>query len=187
MKKIVMSILQTLLFVSFSIITFSQDDTGYGQEAYVKTNIAFSKFKLLGVSSRQYAKCLESINYHEPGKKLKFMVIEQIDFADDGRNYDLVAHDGILTSSIAFSYSAGSDIIPQGTYQNTLSHDSFVFDESFSHQAQINAAATSARGCRFKWVSCSQMTNPSQQFLCNWAGWPYGSLVLTGCFTGFEW
>ncbi len=183
MKKVLNSGLLVLMLISVFTFGYSQGDGVSEEENYVKRNIALTKFKVLGVNVKQYAKCLESVNYLDADKKLKFTMIERTDFGDDGRNYDLVANDGILTSTTLFTYDADTEVVQAGAYKIGASHDSFVIDDSFAHQAEIGSGGKFKIiiGCKFKWVTCSQMTNPGNQYLCNWAGWPYGSFQVTEC------
>lgn len=186
MKKILNSGILVVLFTNIFTFAYSQGESAVDDENYVKSNIAVTKFKLLGVNARQYVKCIETVNFFEADKKLRFLVIDNISFADNGLKYDLVADDGILTSTEVFTYAAGTRAIPTGMYQNTSGHDSFVFDESFAHYEKTGSFNKLIIGCKFKWVPCSQMTNPAQQFLCNWAGWPRGSFTISECEVKWE-
>lgn len=181
MKKYLLFGLGAILLSGLSIISFSQDGSGDDLETYVKANIAISKFKILGVNQKQYAKCLETENYLEPEKKLKFLIIDKTSFADDGNGYDLTAGDGILTSNELFSYTGNSYVL-QGSYKESPDHDAILADEQFAHHASKGLAEKLkiTIGCKLKWVTCNEMSY-WQAVACNAMGWPHGGFRLTEC------
>lgn len=181
MKKYFLFGLGAILFASLSFQAFSQNDIGDDMESYWKKNIAISKFKILGVNQKQYAKCLETENYFEPDKNLKFLLLDKTSFADDGQGYDLKAGDGILTSNQLFAYTSNSYVL-QGSYQASPDHDAILADEQFAHQTN-NGLAEKFKiifSCKFKWVPCSEMSY-WQAIACNAMGWPHGSFRITEC------
>lgn len=181
MKKYFLFGLCAILLTSLSFQAYSQNDSGDDMESYWKKNIAISKFKILGVNQKQYAKCLETENYFEPDKKLKFLIIDKTSFADDGQGYDLNAGDGILTSNQLFSYT-GNGYVLQGSYQESPDHNSILADEHFEYHnnASLAEKLKIIIGCKFKWVPCSQMSY-WQAVACNAMGWPHGSFRITEC------
>ena len=185
MKSFIKTSLTAVLFLSLLTPSFSQDDTSDGNEEYVKTNVAVTKFRILGVTRTQYAKCLETENYLEPDKKLKVVVIGKNTFADNGSGYDLQEGDGILTSTEIFNYEKTSPVLV-GTYRETEDYSSIIADEGFAFFGSVNRQVKVKLGCKVKWVPCNQMTHPGQAWLCNWAGWPYGSFVIVDCEFGLE-
>lgn len=183
MKKYFLFGLGAMLLVGLSLISYSQDGSGDDLETYVKTNIAVSKFKILGVTQKQFAKCLETENYSEPDKKLRLVVIDKATFADDGKGYDLVAGDGILTSNELYFYK-GVSYTP-GTYHNSPDHEAVVADEIFGFHNRVNTGEKWKISCKFRWVPCREMSYP-QSMLCEVMGWPYGGFRLTECEITWE-
>src|SRR5687768_6901710 len=117
MRKLFKLHLAAILFASMTIPAFAQDDVD-DFEQYAKTNIAVTKFRYLGVTQKQYVKCVETENFLDPEKNLKFLTIEKAVYADDGHGYDLIANDGILTSNQLSTYT-GTPYITPGTYKES--------------------------------------------------------------------
>ena len=193
MKNFFKFALLIIFLVLISEKSFSQVISPPDEEAYCKANIAFTDFQLLGVTSTQHAKCVRAVNYLEPGKTGKRVTINGIDFVDDGRNYDLVANDGILTSTVLSKYSSDAMPLPVGIYQD-IKNKITVFDDSFAHVSKINEPVT-AKGigidklilhCTFVWVSCNTWP-PEIRSLCFSTSWPFmGYLTLTQCEVGWS-
>jgi hypothetical protein len=154
--------------------------------SYFKTNVAISKFRILGINQKQYAKCVETENFLEPEKRLKFLVIDKTSFADDGQGYDLKADDGVLTSNQLFNYTENR-FVAVNSYQESPDYNSILADEHFafydngSHSGKFKIII----GCKFKWVPCSQMSY-FQAIACNAVGWPWGSFMITECEVKIE-
>lgn len=170
-----------LSFISYQSHSQSEDTQDY--ETYSKANIALTSFKILGINNNQFAKCVESINYLEPSKKHKLVIIEGVQFLDDGNNYDLLANDGIMTSIVLFSYSEEATIIPATEYQK-LKKDYIFYDSAFLYKATVNnTPQTEGWGisCKLKWVKCSAWPPPYQS-ICRQFSWPFnGGFELTEC------
>ena len=181
MKKIAKLSLWALLFINICMAAQSQDLTNYGGETYVKRNIALTKFKVLGVNSKQYAKCAESVNFLETEKKLRYTVIDRVEFADDGANYDLVANDGIMTSRTLFTYSEGTAAVDAGRY-TTPQNEVFVYDTQFAYSGTGRAGGPSLGiTCDLRWRECSSWPS-NLQSICREFSWPFtGYLEATNC------
>ena len=168
-----------LLCISLFSTVSAQDDI-VDEGSYFKANVAVTKFRVLGINEKQYARCLETENFLEADKKLKFLVIDKTSFADDGQGYDLKADDGILTSNQLFNYTNNRFVTPN-TYQESPDYNSILADELFRHHEDGNAGKFKIIiGCKFKWVPCSQM-NYWQALACNAMAPPYGSFVVSEC------
>jgi hypothetical protein len=181
-----------LLVISFELISEKSFSQVIGppenEENYCKTNIAFKDFQLLGVTSTQYAKCVKAVNYLEPGKTGKRVSINGTDFVDDGLNYDRVANDGILTSTVLSRYSSDMMPLPVGIYQD-IKNETAVFDNSFAHVSKINES-TVGKGagmnlfkikCTFDWVSCNSWPENIRS-ICYSASWPFtGYFAISKC------
>lgn len=181
-----LSIKGALFFVilsSFSYSSYSQTDDTQDWETYSRTNIAFTNFKMLGVNKNQFAKCVESVNYLDATKRHKLVIIEGVQFADDGNINDLIANDGILTSAVLTNYSIGVPTIPVGEYRK-IKNDMLVYDAAFSHFGKnSNSPQTEGWGisCKLKWVKCSSWPVPLQS-ICRDLSWPFnGGFELTEC------
>ena len=184
-----------LLIISFGLISkksFSQAISPQDEESYCKANIAFTDFQLLGVTSTQHAKCVRAVNYLEPGKTGKRVTINGTDFVDDGLNYDLVANDGILTSTVLTKYSSDVMPLPVGIYQD-IKNKTAVFDNSFAHISKLNESGASKGvemdkfkiSCTFVWVSCNTWP-PEIRSLCFSTSWPFhGYFTVTQCEVGW--
>ncbi len=166
--------------------TFSQDDQLGEFEAYGKANIAFTNFKLLGVSNTEFAKCVESINFLDASKTLRVVMIEGVGYADDGINYDLVANDGILTSTVLFKYTKDSPIVDIGEYRMSK-NNATIFDVAFRHKDLIDSQMKSlgfSISCKFIYVPCSSWP-PQIQKLCRQLSWPFtGGFNVLECTIG---
>ena len=177
-------------FILMNIIsyqTFSQDDQSGEFEAYGKANIAFTNFKLLGVSNTEFAKCVESINYLDPSKTLRFAKINGVVFADDGNNYDLVANDGILTSMVLFKYTLDTPIVDIGVYR-LIKNNTTIYDVDFKHKVLADSQGRFGISitCKFVYVPCSAWPPPIQK-LCRQLSWPFiGSYEVTECSVTIE-
>src|SRR5687768_14847262 len=176
MRK-VLNLLACLLLLSTTITSFAQDDVA-DYEEYAKTNIAVTKFRMLGVTQKQYVKCVETENFLEPEKKLKFLMIEKAIYADNGQGYDLVADDGILTSNQLSNYT-GSEYISPGSYKETPYFNEIVADELFAFRTTL--AEKFSIKCKVKWVKCSDLPEGPQKTVCFLAGWPFGGFTLIEC------
>lgn len=179
MKKSIIMFFGGLLYMSLFSFVHAQDDiTDEGN--YFKSNVAVTKFRILGINDKQYAKCVETENFLDPDKKLRFLVIGKTSFADDGQGYDLVAGDGILTSNQVFNYTNNRFVTPN-TYQESPDYNSILADELFRHHEDGTAGKFKIIiSCKFKWVPCSQMSY-WQAMACNAMAPPYGSFVVTEC------
>ncbi len=184
-----------LLAISFQLIlekSFSQVIGAENEENYCKTNIAYIDFQLLGVSSTQYAKCVKAVNYLEPGKTGKRVSINGTDFVDDGLNYDRVANDGILTSTVLSRYSSDVVPLPPGIYQD-IKNKTTVFDNDFAYVSKLNESGA-GKGietnrfklvCTFVWVSCNTWPENIRS-LCFSTSWPFnGYFAVTQCEIGW--
>ena len=180
-----------LLVISFELIagkSYSQVISPPDEENYCKANIAFQDFQLLGVTSTQYAKCVKLVNYLEPDRIGKRVAINGTDFLDDGLNYDLVANDGILTSTRLSNYSSDQMPLPVGIYQD-IKNKTAVIDDNFAHVSKISeSSAGKGEGmnlvkikCIFDWVSCNTWP-PNLRSLCFSTSWPFtGYFAITKC------
>jgi len=185
-----------LLIISFGLISeksFSQVISPQDEESYCKANIAFTDFQVLGVTSTQHAKCVRAINYLEPGKTGKRVTINGTDFVDDGLNYDLVANDGILTSTVLSRYPSDIMPLPVGVYQD-IKNKTTVFDNSFAHVGKLNEPGTGKEiepdrfkiSCTFSWVSCNSWPENIRS-LCFSTSWPFtGYFTVTQCEVTIE-
>lgn len=188
MKKIIGLSCICLLVTAFISPVFSQADLSsdaQSYENYVRSNIAISKFKVLGVNRKQYAKCLQTENFLEPESQLKYVVIDKTTFADDGNGYDLKAGDGILTSTELFTYTKGAPV-EGGTYQETAEYHTIITDPLFEHTSEAGRSSSIGIKCKTKFVPCNQLSEPAHQWLCNWAGWPYGEIIFYDCQIDFS-
>lgn len=177
MKKFIFLSIGFIFSAACAIKAGAQDNNADDIENYVKSNVALTKFKVLGVTKKQYAKCLEAVNYLEPDKKPGMVIIGKTYFADDGKGYDLIANDGVLTSNELFPYSGA--VYAPGTYHETPDYNVIVADEIFAHRSQLSEL-TIKIGCKLKWVKCRDMPHP-HDLLCKTMGWPYGGFELVEC------
>lgn len=169
--------LACILCAGMTSAVLAQDDVA-DYELYAKTNIAVTKFRALGVTQKQYVKCLETENYLEPEKKLKFLMIDKAMYADNGLGYDLVADDGILTSN-QLSYYTGSGYLLPGTYKETTYFDEVVADELFAYRSNLTERISIK--CKLKWVKCSDLPPGPERTVCQLAGWPFGGFTIVDC------
>ena len=188
MKKSIKILSFIILWSIGSYQAFSQNDQLAEFEAYGKAHIAFTNFKLLGVSISEFAKCVESINYLDPSKTLRIAKIDGVFFADDGNNYDLVANDGILTSMVLFKYAMATQIVEIGDYR-MIKNNTTIYDVDFKHKEMIDSQMKSigfSITCKFVYVPCSSWPPPIQR-LCMQFSWPFvGSYEVTECEIKFE-
>jgi hypothetical protein len=180
MRKLLKFKLACLLFAVMATTGSAQDDVA-DYEAYAKTNIAVTKFRILGVTEKQYVKCVETENFLEPEKNLKFVIIEKATYTDDGQGYDLKADDGILTSNQLSSYP-GPDYTPPGTYRESPYYNELLADETFAHRPGLTEKIIIK--CKFKWVNCSDLPEGPRKVICLLA---YGSFTISECEVTFEW
>ena len=188
-KNIFMKQVRFFLFViaanlSFVINSYSQTDGMDADEQYCRANLAFTNPMLLGVNEFNYARCVRSENYLEPDKRGAKVVINGVDFLDDGRNNDLIANDGILTSNQLYSYSKGSIILQAGQYR--LSANNFILtDPIFAYTRQI-APDRIKISCKFVWVRCSSWPQEYRQ-ICYRMCWPFnGHFQIAECTVSYE-
>jgi hypothetical protein len=182
MKNAIRSILLVLMIQPVTAPCFSQASEE-SAEQYFRSNIALTNFKILGVNDRQYAKCLESENFDDVTRRLGAVVIDKVTFLDDGRNYDLEANDGILTSTTLFEYT--STPIRAGTYR-APGKDYYVFDDTFRHTANLSEWPPRIKiTATLKWVPCKKMEEPDKT-ICYMVGWPYGWFELSKIDITFE-
>jgi len=184
MKNVLQIAFILVVLVFNSNYSFAQTDDEKGGEAYSRANIAFTNFRLLGVNASEYVKCVESVNFPEPSKRHKLIIIGEEIFTDDGQHYDLRANDGILTSTGLSKYHESITPIEPGKYRNAK-QDIIIYDESFVHIKNPGIAAKLKIECNLIWVPCSQMTG-AQQALCNIIGWPWGIFILKDCKITWE-
>ncbi len=178
-------ILNVLFFVQPIFAQIDQNDSGNAEEEYFKKHTALTEFSRLGVNYKQYAKCVRYVNYLEPSKIVKLIVLGKEEFRDDGQNYDLMANDGILTSTLLFFYAEGENVLPIESYENSK-EDYLIHDEMFEHKESGKIPSPKIYiKCKFKWVDCNELPHP-QNIICNAMGWPYGSFKLIECDFGFS-
>lgn len=184
MKKISKLLLCTVALIGFCLIGQAQNSSDISNEAlYVKRNVAMTHFKFLGINAKQYAKCLETVNYLEPEKRIRLVMIDREEYADDGQGFDLVANDGILTSKQAVNYSTGQTVIAIGHYTPALNNP-LVHDPLFAHTDRVNGVMGKFGikiKCNVSWESCNDWP-PHLQQLCKDITWPFsGGLSITKC------
>ena len=66
----------------------SQDQEEGDVEKYLKSNIAFGNGRVLGISDTRYARCIEAVDYADPGRKIISVEIDGVEYADDGKGFD---------------------------------------------------------------------------------------------------
>ncbi len=170
----------TLCLFLFSRVAFSQDDFTDSEELYFKKNTALTDFSKIGVNNKQYAKCLKNVNFLEPGNTMNITIVGKTEFRDDGRNYDLAADDGILTSTTLFLYDEGETVLPAGGIEMNK-QEYLLHDEIFEHTGRFPIKFHIS--CKTKWVPCNQLPYPMST-VCNEMGPPYGLLVFYDCIVG---
>lgn len=184
MKKLLKLAFILFAFPGTAQLSLAQAVNENDPEAYSRAHIAFTDFKLLGVSESEYAKCVESVNYLEPLKRHKLVIIGDEIFVDDGQNYDLVANDGILTSSILSKYAEGILPIEPGKYRH-VKQRIIIHDASFEEGKNSGIEGKLSVECNIVWLSCGQMTG-IHQILCKIIGWPWGIFILKDCKIGWS-
>lgn len=181
-----------LFFTIVSLVTYqsnAQSDDTLDYEEYSRAHIALTNFKMLGINKNQFAKCVESVNYLDPSKRHKLAIIEGVHFADDGKNFDLKANDGIMTAVQLSNYASGSVMVPPGIYQ-PVKNNTIVYDSYFLHVDQIYGKSQQPEGfsisCKLNWVKCSAWPIPYRQF-CRDFSWPFnGGFEIVECTIKFE-
>lgn len=189
MRKLIAIMTGTLLLLSLSIQSKSQAIDDDGTATYIKKNIVLTNLKVLGVNTRQYARCVETVNYLDSDKKLRLAEIKGVQFADNGKGNDLVANDGILTSVDLFMYEQGAAIIPPGEYW-PVKEDVLIYDPEFAHEDRLNETTTEAIlkikvKCTLEWVKCSSWP-AEHQTLCRELSWPFKGGLKPHCYIEFE-
>jgi hypothetical protein len=162
--------------------TFAQAEDS-DVEIYLKENTAFTNLKGLGVNKAQYAQCVESVNYLEPAKKARVLVVDKVEYRDDGLLYDLISGDGILTSTMLFNYAAGETPITPGQYVNNK-ENVLVIDPAFAFRSATGKWPHLEIVCDFYFERCSSLTEPARS-ICNSFGFPFGNWVLKNCKVKF--
>ena len=167
----------------------AQTDDTPDYEAYSRAHMALTNFKMLGINTNQFAKCVESVNYLDPSNRHKLVIIEGVQFADDGNNYDLKANDGILTSVQLSDYTKESKRIPAGIYQ-PVKNNAIVYDAIFLHADKVSGNSLQPDGfsisCKLIWVKCSSWPIPYRQF-CRDFSWPFnGGFEIAECTFKFD-
>lgn len=171
-----------MAFISaVSLTVMAQENDNMYNDVYCRQNIAFSDFRLLGVSNSQFAKCVTAKNYQDAALKIKMVTIEGVDFVDTGEGYDLAANDGILTSKTTFNYESGQQNTEIGQYKD-VKGVGIVFDNSFAHISKVpGAEGKLSVACNFSWVNCNSWP-PAYQSICNSITWPFsGYLNISNC------
>ena len=173
----------TLIFLVFGLFKMNpglcQDDgSPETEETYFKKHSAFTDFSRLGVNQKQFAKCVKNVNYLEEEKTLNVVFFGKTEYKDDGKNYDVVANDGILTSSELFFYGDRETVLPPGEYLRS-NEDYIVYDDLFEHMGseRLPPLIKVRVKCKNRWVHCSEMPNPFSQ-ICYEMGPPFGSFVF---------
>lgn len=178
-RRILVAVLLGIFFIVEE--AYGQDDGSADLEKYIKSNIALGDGRVLGVSSTNYVRCLQSVNYAEPGKRLSSVEIDRVVYMDDGTGYDLVAEDGIMTSNVPFSYQEYEKPVPIGEYRlvkdNFVVHDP-LFEHDFGGRIVVEIA------CDVSLVTCSQGGNC---LACQWGIWPHGCVRLKNCRLRLSW
>ncbi|MBK7562506.1 MAG: hypothetical protein IPP43_04860 [Chitinophagaceae bacterium] len=182
-----------VIFITvLSLVTYqsySQADGTPDYEEYSRAHMALTNFKMLGINKNQFAKCVESVNYLDPSKRHRLTIIEGVQFADDGKNFDLIANDGIMTSVQLSDYTKESVVLPTGIYLPVM-NNTIVYDSHFLHVDQISGKSQQPEGfsisCKLNWVKCSAWPIPYRQF-CRDFSWPFnGGFEIVECTLKFE-
>jgi hypothetical protein len=178
--KIFLSVMVTNLIVAS---VYSQSDGMDPDEQYCRANIAYSSPMILGVDESNYARCVRGKNYLEPGRTPSRVVINGVDFVDDGQNNDIKANDGILTSTQLFPYAKGGKVLSPGEYQ--AKSNLVIIDPIFEHTGKIGPDRIKVT-IKFVWVKCTSWPQEYQQ-ICYRLCRPFnGSLELTEVTITFE-
>ncbi len=172
-----------------SVITtqsVAQDDANVYDEAYARAHIAYTEFIRLGVTPGEYARCIRVTNFYEPGKTPRIASFNDEEFRDDGKGFDKVAGDGILTSLRKTAYAKGQTPVAAGSY--SLSDQQYILhDPGFVHASAVpEAFIRIGITCDIVWVSCSSWP-ANLQSLCLELSWPLnGYFTNRGCKVGIS-
>lgn len=188
MKKVIQSGLYSLLVIGIGSVGYSQDMGVLDEENYVKKNVALTKFKILGVNAKAYAKCIESQNFAETSRQIRYTELEKVEFVDNGEDYDLVANDGIMTSKTLFGYE-GQPVLSPGEYKEVRTNVG-IHDPQFEHVQKLSTQEGKIKvlfTCGFYWKPCSAWP-PAAQNICRRLSWPFsGGLVVHNCSVEVGW
>lgn len=176
------------LLYSFAILsllpskTYAQTDSR-DMEAYSRQNIAFTNAQILGINRKEYAQCIQSVNYHDPSVTHKYVTINGIRFSDDGKNNDLVGGDGILTSEKSLPYQTYNTPLDPGQYRQVTTPIRLT-DKAFTHNP-IQSNGLQGDGisisCTFKWKKCTSWPQHLIS-LCETFSWPFtGGFEILEC------
>lgn len=185
MEKLKLFFGLNLLMVFVSIKSLAQAEHE-AEENYFKKNMIVTNLRLLGVDKGNYTRCLESINFKDPDIKARVVRLEKEDFVDNGKGFDLVANDGILTSTRLYNYESGVAPIPPGTYQN-LKESYALSDVLFEHSGTAKFPLPEISiSCDLKWVKCSQWPIELQD-ICRSYSWPFNGGLQMTCKATIKW
>ncbi len=164
----------------------SDADADVYNEAYARAHIAYTDFMKLGVTPSTYAKCIKISNFYEPGKTPRIANFNDEEFRDDGRGYDKVAGDGILTSINTSAYEKGATTAKIGSYQSPA-EKYLLCDPGFVHTNSVPEILIRLKiDCDIVWVRCNTWP-PQIQSLCMQLSWPFsGYFTNRGCKWGIS-
>lgn len=134
-------------------------------EEYIKSHVAITSVRARPVSAFTYVSEIVVKNFGPSRAKPEGFGFKGLAYADNGKGTDLVAGDGVYSSTTVLKYKAGQ---PRIRERNTV-----FADESFQHSAQLATGAESSKikvKCKFKKCGCpcpGGGTCPA----CQWFSW----------------
>jgi len=149
-------------------------------EKYIKSNIGLTGLMVLGVTERQYARCMSVINIVDAGKRLVSVQLDNTEFVDDGRGYDVEEGDGILTATVLYEYDALDKPLGIGEYRK-LREAIFLHDPSMQWD---EAKFIVEIACDVSWIPCGQ---GGSCVACRLGKWPHGCVRVRNCRALVRW
>ncbi len=134
-------------------------------EDYIKAHVAITSVRARPVSEFTYVSEIVVKDYGKSRTKPEGFGFKGLAYADNGRGTDLVAGDGVYSSTTVLKYKSGQPRIKE---RNTV-----FADEGFLHSAQLASGPESSKikiKCKFKKCGCpcpGGGTCPA----CSWFNW----------------
>ncbi len=148
--------------------THAQKGLDNWTEEYIKANVAITAIRARPVSEFTYVSEIVLRDFGNARARPQGFGMKGIVYADNGRGTDLVAGDGVYSSTTVLKYRAGQ---PREKERNTV-----FTDEGFLHSDQLAFGQEASKikiKCKFKKCGCpcpGGGTCPACQWF-NWSCW----------------
>lgn len=166
---------------------FCYSQTAEQETDYIKMNMQYTDFSILGIGENFYTHTLTVLNISGDTKRtIRSQVFQGEEFLDDGLGFDIKANDGILTSKRKYA-STQKLFVAKGQYK--MVSDIVIADSKYAYskyQQDYNSKKPKIKvtvDCDFHSVPCCNCSSDCGACKLGW--WPHSCVEFSNCHVTF--